>query len=61
MKLEIGLSLGLFLLLGLTALAALGLDILVIDSQGLIDLGLESGIVLNPVMNVRALAWFVGE
>jgi hypothetical protein len=52
MKLGDGLSLGLLLLLGLTALAALSLDVLVIDSQGLIDLGLQSGIVLDTVMAV---------
>jgi hypothetical protein len=54
MKVENGLSLGLFLLLGLTALAALSFDVLVIDSQGLVDLGLESGIILDTVMTVSA-------
>lgn len=42
------LSLGLLLLLGLASLA-LRLDVLVVHSQGLVDLGLESALVLDPV------------
>ncbi|GKT65979.1 hypothetical protein ColTof4_03266 [Colletotrichum tofieldiae] len=42
-----GLSLGLLLLLAL--LATLGLDVLLVDTEGLVDLGLESGLLLDAV------------
>lgn len=41
-----GLSLGLLLLLGLATLA-LSLDVLVVDSKSLVDLSLESSLILN--------------
>jgi hypothetical protein len=41
-----GLSLGLLLLLGLATLA-LSLDVLVVDSKSLVDLRLESSLILN--------------
>lgn len=44
-----GLGLGLLLLLGLTLLTTLGLNILVVNGNGLIDLGLQSALVVNPV------------
>lgn len=40
------LNLGLILLL-LLALTALGLDVLIVDGKGLVDLGLESTLILN--------------
>lgn len=40
-----GLSLGLLLLLGLAL--ALSLDVLVVDSKSLVDLSLESSLILN--------------
>lgn len=46
------LSLGLLLLLGLTTIGALSLDVLVVDSKSLVDLGLESSIVLNTMTRV---------
>jgi hypothetical protein len=49
-----GLSLGLLLLLlSLATLgAALSLDVVIVDSEGLVDLGLQSGVILNTVKNV---------
>lgn len=44
-----GLSLGLLLLLAFTLLTTLSLNILVINGNGLIDLGLQSALVVNPV------------
>lgn len=45
-----GLSLGLLLLLSLATLgAALSLDVVVVDGEGLVDLGLQSGVILNTV------------
>ena len=43
--LTLGLSLGLLLLLGLAL--ALSLDVLVVDCKSLVDLGLESSLILN--------------
>lgn len=42
------LGLGLLLLLRLTTLS-LGLDVLIVDSKGLVDLGLQGTFVLDPV------------
>lgn len=42
-----GLSLGLFLLLALGR--ALGLDVLIVHSKGLVDLGLQSSLVLSAM------------
>lgn len=43
----------LLLLLSTLTLATLGLDVLVVDSESLVNLGLESGIILDAV-NVLA-------
>ncbi|CAF3461033.1 unnamed protein product [Fusarium graminearum] len=53
-----GLGLGLLLLLGLTTFGGLSLDVLVVDSEGLVDLGLESRFVLNAIIHVDKLGVF---
>jgi hypothetical protein len=41
------LSLSLLLLLGLALGGALGLDVLIVDSESLVDLGLEGNLILD--------------